>query len=153
MRRDEWAIRPSPDGPLPGARFLLGSLYGRPAEGSPIELSFPAHPTSLEILRSVVGRAARIAGFSYDGIEDFAMAVDEAATLLFESDPYDVTLTISGMRPAGRLEVVVTARDPTKALSLADLREGYRWDVLQALCEEVRWIDTGTAIGLAQSTR
>lgn len=128
-------------------------VEGDKSEGGAIEISFPAQATSLEILRSVIGRASRIAGFSYDGIEDFAMAVDEAATLLIESHPRDLVLTLRGMDPAQRLEVRVSAQDPTKALSMSDLRDGYRWDVIQALCEEVWWEDTGTAIGLAQSTR
>lgn len=131
----------------------VGALDGGESEGVAIEISFPARATSLEILRSVIGRASRIAGFSYDGIEDFAMAVDEAATLLIESHPRDLVLTLRGMDPAERLEVRVSAQDPTKALSMAELRDGYRWDVLQALCEEVWWDETGTAIGLAQSTR
>lgn len=128
-------------------------VAGGKTQGVAIEISFPAQATSLEILRSVIGRASRIAGFSYDGIEDFAMAVDEAATLLIESHPSDLTLTLRGMDAAERLEVRVSAHGQTKALSMAELRDGYRWDVLQALCEEVWWDETGTAIGLAQSTR
>lgn len=140
---------------MPLGRFDMGAFpVGDGAtEGAAIEISFPADSTSLEILRSVIGRASRIAGFSYDGIEDFAMAVDEAATLLIESKPSDLVLRLSGVRSSGRLEVMVTAHEPAKTLSLTELREGYRWDVLQALCEEVWWGDTGTAIGLAQSTR
>lgn len=122
-------------------------------KGAAIEISFPAHASSLEIVRSVIGRASRIAGFSYDGIEDFAMAVDEAATLLIESHPSDLILSLRGMEASDRLEVEISAQDPTKVLSLPELRDGYRWDVLQALCEEVWWVETGTAIGLSQSTR
>lgn len=129
------------------------SVVGGKTEGATIEISFPAHASSLEILRSVIGRASRIAGFSYDGIEDFAMAVDEAATLLIESRPSDLTLTLRGMDAAERLEVRVSAHGQTKALSMAELRDGYRWDVLEALCEEVWWDEAGTTIGLAQSTR
>jgi hypothetical protein len=126
---------------------------GQPAEGA-IDISIPADLISLEILRSVVGRASRMAGFSYDGIEDFALAVDEAATLLLETCPRDLALTLTtGLGRTERLEALVSAHDPTKSLILADLREDYRWDVLEALCEEVWWEDVGTSIGLAQSTR
>lgn len=131
----------------------MSSLPVRGDKGVAIQISFPAQASSLEILRSVIGRASRIAGFSYDGIEDFAMAVDEAATLLIEGHPSELILTLRGMEASGRLEVQMAAQDPTKALSLPELRDGYRWDILQALCEEVWWVETGTAIGLAQSTR
>lgn len=137
--------RPAGVGALPAGE--------RTKEGAAIEMSFPAEKASLEILRSVIGRASRISGFSYDGIEDFALAVDEAATLLIESHPSDLVLTLTGMHPAERLEVLVSAQGSTKALSLAELRRGYRWDVLQALCEHVWWEDAGTSIGLAQSIR
>lgn len=137
--------------PLRGVSPL--PVVGGQSEGAAIEISFPAQAASLEILRSVIGRASRISGFSYDGIEDFAMAVDEAATLLIESHPRDLILTLRGMETSERLEVRVSAQDPTKAMSMAELRDGYRWDVLQALCEEVWWDEIGTAIGLAQSTR
>lgn len=136
---------------LPGSGSSVEPLENR-SEGS-ISITLRADSASFEILRSVIGRAARIAGFSYDGIEDFAMAVDEAAMLLIESSPRDLLLNLSGMHPSGRLEVLVTARDPTKALSLDELRAGYRWDVLCALCEQVWWHEAGVSIGLAQSTR
>lgn len=140
---------------LPGVRLGLGGVPvdGDTTERGAIEMCFPAQATSLEILRSVIGRASRIAGFSYDGIEDFAMAVDEAVTLLIESHPSDLILTLTGMDSSERLEVRVSAQEPTKALSLAEMRDGYRWEVLQTLCEEVWWDDVGTTIGLAQSTR
>lgn len=123
-------------------------------EGATIEISFPAGYFSLEILRSVIGRASRIAGFSYDGIEDFSMAVDEAARLLIETRPRELVLTVlTDMAPTERIEVLVWAHDSTKTLHPADLRADYRWDLLQTLCEEVWWEEVGTAIGLAQSRR
>lgn len=137
------------------------SVFDREAS---IQARLPAQRGSLEILRSIVGRAARQSGFSYDGIEDFAMAVDEAARILIESHPVELALTIRGLPPEPVLDrglgsvlpvldVVVASQDPTKTLSLAELRAGYRWDVLQALCEKVRWEEPGIAIGLIQPAR
>lgn len=146
--------------PLISSRGRIGrfrataSFPQGPAEGATIEISFPAETDSLEILRSVIGRASRMAGFSYDGIEDFALAVDEAATLLIETCPRDLVLRVlTGLGPAERMEVLLSANDPTKSLYPAELRADYRWDVLESLCEDVWWEDIGTSIGLSQSTR
>lgn len=130
------------------------ALAATALDGGSIEIRFPAEWAVLDLLRTVIGRVSHMAGFSYDGIEDFSMAVGEAATLLIESKPAELAVTVSGMSSGGRpLLVVVKAREPTKALSLSELRQGYRWDLLAALCEHIWWEEAGLAIGLAQTAR
>lgn len=118
-----------------------------------IQVRIPVAESFLQILRSVVGRASRIAGFSYDGIEDFSLAVDEAAVLLMETNPRTLMLTLTRVNGIDRLLAEVSATEPTKSPALWGPDSDLRWEVLGALCDEVWWVDGKTAIGLAQAAR
>ena len=116
-----------------------------------VELTTPGNDAYLEVIRAVVGRAARIAGFSFDGIEDFVLAVDEAAVLLLSTRPESVRLRIAGTE--GGLEAMLHVKDPQHRWPPEAVADHTGWQVLHALCERV-WIATPQpGIGLFQGLR
>lgn len=121
-----------------------------------ITLQVPGQDRFLGLVRGVVGRAAQIGGFTYSGIEDFSLVVDEAVVLLLEKEPRQLTLRLGEVaESSGRITVVVTVQDAKDDWPPAhDLGQDMRWQVLDALCEEV-WLVEGSdpGIGLAQSRR
>lgn len=121
-----------------------------------VTLRVPGEDRFLELVRSVVGRVARISGFTYSGIEDFSLAVDEAAVLLLEKAPTSLSLRICEMgQGTKRISVVVSVHEPGEAWPPShNLGSDMRWQVLTALCEDV-WLVDGdeVGIGLAQSIR
>lgn len=124
-----------------------------PAPDGVIDVSVPGSDAFLEILRGVMGRATRVAGFSYDGIEDFALAVDESAVLLMEVGPSRLRLRVSDPE-ASRLTALVTVEGSHGPWPPSDLEVNTRWQILSALCEEVWLLDSGqVGIGLTQSVR
>lgn len=121
-----------------------------------VTLRVPAEDRFLELLRGVVGRAARISGFSFSGIEDFSLAVDEAAVLLLEREPSEIALRLAEVgEGTGRLMAIVSVREPVHDWPPPhDLTTDMRWQVLNALCEEVWVVNRDSqGIGLAQSIR
>ncbi|MFP3914207.1 MAG: hypothetical protein ACLFWM_04980 [Actinomycetota bacterium] len=144
---------------LAGDLHALGAAPEAPDESASgtesvaMELSISAVPTALDVLRSATGRLSHTMGFSYSGIEDLTMAVDEAATILLTTSPRELGLAVTRPRFDGPLHLTVTAGEPTKSLDLGELRAGYRWQLLEVLCEDVGWADAGTAIELVQTVR
>lgn len=118
-----------------------------------IELMVPAFDPFLQMVRSVVGRAAGMAGFTFDGIEDFALAVDEAATLLIEHSGSALRLAITGIE-AGQLVATLDIGE-ADGWPPSGLESDTGWQVLSALCDRV-WVLDGPhqhGIGLSQLTR
>lgn len=120
-----------------------------------IHLSVPGEDRFLEMLRGLVGRAARLAGFSFAGIEDFTLAVDEAAVLLLETRPSALHLDLRGVEPgASGLEALVSVTEPSESWPPSGFEEDSRWQVLSALSDTVRFLDPPTVgIGLTQKVR
>lgn len=117
-----------------------------------IQLEVPGEDTYLEVLRSVSGRAARIKGFSFDGIEDYTLAVDEAAVLLLDHKPRTLRLVISRLRDHGPLTSQIYSFGEQIAWPPPELESDTRWQILDAICESV-WVAEPAGIGLAQSAR
>lgn len=119
-----------------------------------VVLQVPGENRYLELLRSAVGRVTRIAGFTYAGIEDFALAVDEAAVLLLELEPSCLRLRMSEI-DSGKLTAVVSIQGTERPWPPGhDLASDMRWQVLAALSEEVWLVDESEkGIGLAQTVR
>lgn len=120
-----------------------------------VELRVPGSERYLEMIRSVVGRTARLFGFSYDGVEDLALAVHEAAVLVLMTEPDGLTLSMVD-EGLGRLLAteVRSEASQTGPWPPADLDHDIRWQVLSALCRDVRFLDDdGVGIGLRQPLR
>jgi hypothetical protein len=123
------------------------------APGTLVEISVPASGNFIELLRGTAGRVARIAGMTYNGIEDFSLAVDEAAVLLLESQPTAMTMSISLGQGTG-LVVRLATISPRREWPPDDLESDTRWRIIGAMCEEMWLLDgDNTGIGLAQSVR
>ena len=116
-----------------------------------VELTTPGAEAYLEVIRAVVGRAARLAGFSFDGIEDLVLAVDEAAVLLLSTRPESVRLRMVSVD--GGIEAMLHVKEPHHRWPPEAVAEHTGWQVLHALCERV-WIATPQpGIGLFQGLR
>lgn len=138
-------------GRLRGSDLMDGANFG--ADDRPdIQLEVPGEDIYLEFLRGVVGRAARVKGFTYAGIEDFALAVDEAAVLLLETKPRRIRLELRGVRDPRDLTASLKIEGEGIDWPPANLEHDTRWQILAALCEEVRMISPA-GIGLAQPVR
>lgn len=120
-----------------------------------IDVSVPGTEAFVEVLRGVIGRATRVAGFTFDGIEDFALAVDEAAVLLMETSPVRLHLRVLDVGPGrSSLTALITAEELDGSWPPTDLESSTRWQILATLCERVWLLDTGdVGIGLTQSVR
>jgi hypothetical protein len=119
--------------------------------GDRIELAIPGEDAYLELIRAVVGRAARLAGFSFDGIEDLVLAVDEAAVLLLTTRPESVRLRIAGADNG--VDVLLHVTEPQHRWPPESLAEHTGWQVLHALCERVWIAGPQPGIGLFQGLR
>ncbi|MFP3913393.1 MAG: hypothetical protein ACLFWM_00830 [Actinomycetota bacterium] len=121
-----------------------------------VSIRVPGEGRYIELLRSTVGRAARLSGFTFDGIEDLALAVDEAAVLLLDAEPLMLDLRLGEVGAGtGRMLVFVSMHDPAREWVRDDqLGSDMRWQVLDALCEDV-WLMDGRqpGIGLSQTVR
>ena len=116
-----------------------------------IELSTPGEDVYLEVIRAVVGRSARLVGFSFDGIEDLVLAVDEAATLLLMTRPESMHVRITGVDNG--LDVLLHVTDPTHRWPPEGVTDDTGWQVLHALCERVWIAGPQPGIGLFQGLR
>lgn len=116
----------------------MSSAQSSPSEGADVvELSVPADPAYLAVIRTATaGLAARLE-MTLDEIEDLRIAVDEACALLLDhrahpSGEVRATFTIH----PNLLEVIMAG----PARNLPD-RSSFAWTVLEALVGQV---ETGT---------
>jgi hypothetical protein len=125
----------------------------RSADGH-IEITVPGDDRFLEVLRAAVGRAAHISGFTFDGIEDLALIVNEAAVLLLDSRPTTIRMSATGVAPGtSALSAEITASGVRSPWPPDGLVSSMRWQVMSTLCESVWLLDGGTGVGLRQSVR
>lgn len=122
-----------------------------------IVIRVPGSDRFLEVLRSAVGRATRISGFSFDGIEDFSLVINESAVLLLESGPASLELTLSGVGSGTeRVKANLSMSNFAGIWPPAGLSDGTRWQIIEALCESVAILDDGMqgkGITLTQTVR
>jgi hypothetical protein len=128
-------------------------MKGPPPDNSDrrIDLSVPGVDSHLGVIRTVVGRSAMISGFTFDGIEDFSLAVHEAAALLLTGTPARIDMTM--WADGEQLMVELRSMDGDGTWPTRDLAEDIRWNLLNALCDRVWALDPGIGIGLSQVKR
>lgn len=134
-----------------GTNRVLMSSDSEPSD-SRVMLQIPAEPAYLELARTTVGRVAHMAGFTFDGIEDIALAVDEAAILLLESDPDSIGLDVQAVD--GLLTIIISAVGVGGQWPPAEIEADTRWLILSTISES-SWVIDGEnpGIGLSQSRR
>jgi hypothetical protein len=133
---------------------MAASEMNRPPPDDPdqrIDLSVPGVDSHLGVIRTVVGRSAMIAGFTFDGIEDFSLAVHEAAALLLTAAPARIDMTM--WADGEQLLVELRSKDGDGTWPARHLAEDIRWNLLNALCDQVWALERGTGIGLSQVKR
>lgn len=131
----------------------------RPLHDQPdmrIDLSVPGADSHLGVIRTVVGRAAMMAGFTFDGIEDFSLAIHEASVLLLTSAPSRVLMSLWSEGEVLMVEVRAdggNANGGNGAWPAMELGEDIRWNLLNTLCDRVWVLDSQGGIGLSQAKR
>jgi serine/threonine-protein kinase RsbW len=112
-----------------------------------VELSVPADPAYLALLRTVVASLAAGRDFTLDEIEDLRIAVDEAGALLLpHAAPASQLSAVFGGEPDSlRVEVSVTV--PTGHPAAPD-RSSFAWLVLTALTDSTELASSGQRLSL-----
>lgn len=78
---------------------------------STAELTVPARPESVRVLRLIAADAAAAAELGFDRYSDLELAVDEAAALLLPLAPTALACRIESR--AGRVDVTMSANHPS----------------------------------------
>lgn len=118
-----------------------------------IEVSLPAQPEFLHILRSVVASAAASRDFTIDAIDDLRLVVDEACGQVLQLSPDSTVLKLTIGFREGALELTVSG-DGSSAKAPEDIKESMAWTILSALSDTVNIEDGGLpAVRLTKSNR
>jgi serine/threonine-protein kinase RsbW len=115
-----------------------------------VELTVPADPAYLSVLRTVIASLAAQRDFTLDEIDDLRIAVDEAGTLLLpHAGPGSrLSAVFGGSATTLRVEVAVTV--PDGADGHPD-RSSFAWLVLTALTDSVVLDESGRRLSLVLS--
>ncbi|MDQ1740011.1 MAG: serine/threonine-protein kinase RsbW [Pseudonocardiales bacterium] len=115
-----------------------------------VELTVPADPAYLAMLRTVIASLAALRDFTLDEIDDLRIAVDEAGALLLpHAGPGSRLSAVFGGSPTAlRVEVAVTTRHG-EAGSVD--RSSFAWLVLTALTDSVVLDESGQRLSLVLS--
>jgi hypothetical protein len=104
-----------------------------------VHLTVPAHAEYVDVIRTVVGRQAHRLGFSFDGIEDVCLAVDEATVLLLSLAPRADRIEVAAALVDSSIEVLLgVSVGEAVTWPPRSLDDDVRWQVLRALADEVR---------------
>jgi serine/threonine-protein kinase RsbW len=101
-----------------------------------VELTVPADPSYVSMLRTVVASLAARLDFTLDEIDDLRLAVDEAGGLLLPHASPDSQLSAVFGSSAASLRVDVAVTVPPGVSAEPD-RTSFRWLVLAALTDSV----------------
>lgn len=115
-----------------------------------VELTVPADPAYLSVLRTVVASLAAQRDFTLDEIDDLRIAVDEAGALLLPHAGPGARLSavFGGSAASLRVEVAVTT---TEAGAGHPDRSSFAWLVLAALTDSIVLDESGQRLSLVLS--
>lgn len=108
-----------------------------------LEVAIPGQSHYVEVLRGVSARVGHIAGFTYDGVEDLALAMTEAASIVMRSGARRVEALLVVGPDAVQIQVHGTGMNGQWPVS--GLRTNTSWQILEALCDELRLLDDGVS--------
>ena len=102
-----------------------------------IELVLPIRTSYVSLLRQVAGAAAAHADITIDLLDDTKIACSEAAVLLIQHAPENVSYSWRWYCTENRVDVVASA--PTTLTDLPDFSdmEGFTWTVLTAVAKDL----------------
>jgi serine/threonine-protein kinase RsbW len=126
------------------------SVEGQLDATGTVELTVPADPSYVSMLRTVVASLAARRDFTLDEIDDLRIAVDEAGALLL---PHAVpgsqlSAAFEGSDTSLQVEVAVTV--PAGETGRPD-RSSFAWLVLAALTDSVALAESGQRLSLTLS--
>lgn len=113
-----------------------------------LEITIPGETGFLEVLRGVAARVGHIARFTYDGVEDVALSVNEAASLVMRAQPAELHARLV-IHP-DRVVAEVRGRNPAREWPLPRLQSATAWQILVALCDEVSASADGVVFELSR---
>jgi len=119
----------------------------RPDPAGPVELTVPAEPAYLSLLRAVIASLAAGRDFTLDEIDDLRIAVDEAGALLLPhaAPASQLSAVFGGSASSLRAEVSVSV--PPGSPAEPD-RSSFAWLVLAALTDSVELASSGHRLSL-----
>ncbi len=118
-----------------GRRVSEASDFG--GETGTVELSVPADPAYVSVLRTVTASLAARHDFTLDEIDDLRIAVDEASALLLPIARGGASLSAAFTEADGRLSVAVSVAVADAAATDGPDRTSFAWMVLAAVADRV----------------
>ena len=106
--------------------------------GRPVQISVPADKNYVALVRSAASHLGARLGLTMQELTDLRLAVDEACGLLLLPGEFETTGTELHCRfdeYPDRLAVTVSAEAEESAPDV----DGFGWNVLSALVDELRW--------------
>jgi len=113
----------------------------------PVELSVPADPAYLALLRTVIASLAAGRDFTLDEIDDLRIAVDEAGALLLPHAAPGSALSAVFDGPPDLLRAEVSVTVPAGHPAAPD-RSSFAWLVLTALTDSAELAGSGGRLSL-----
>ena len=110
-----------------------------------IQISIPATPTFVGLIRSTASHAASHADLTVEQIDDLRLAVDEAFALLVSVFPDDQQIHVTFEVEAGHIRIHFHSADATSPIS----KDGFAWTVLQALVPQIDLTHNDTVLTLS----
>jgi len=113
--------------------------HSGPADGDIVELTVPADPAYVSVLRTVTASLAARRDFTIEEIDDLRIAVDEASSLLLPHTAPDSRLAAVCRPTENTLTAVVSvpARTSADATPFKIDTTSFAWMVLAALADSV----------------
>lgn len=117
-----------------------------------IELTVPANPDFLHLIRMVVATVAARAGFTIDEIEDLRLAIDEAGAYLLSVKPIPGLIRLKVLTSREFLYATVVSDSHPDSWPAAGAKDGLAWKVLSALTDEAEFLleDGDPAVRIAK---
>lgn len=97
----------------------------------------PAAPDTVRVFRAVAGSLAMRAGATVEGIDEFRIAVDEAATLLTHVGSPAALIMAMDPSPDGTIGVTIHTDGPLPSWP-GERESSWSWRVISHLASEVR---------------
>jgi hypothetical protein len=100
-----------------------------------VTLSLPPRPELLHVIRSVTTSVAASTEMPLDAVEEFCIAVDEAATMLLSAGGVREALRVDLVVDGDELRAEVSGDETSLDWPPARFEEGFAWRVLSTLTD------------------
>jgi serine/threonine-protein kinase RsbW len=113
----------------------LGQREAETGSSSTVDLTIPADPSMVSVLRTVTATLASRRDFTIEEIDDLRIAVDEACALVLPHVAADARLAASFSGTGESIVIEVKVRPVIDSQGID--QSGFAWLVLSALADEV----------------